>query len=124
MEKITDWNALWRELVEIKANSRKGKFGKPPQEDIWADRAQDFKEGVKRKWARPDSSREFILSNIDADSAQKVLLIMAELRHKGCTIVVATHDVEIFRSGHPGSCGFEVDAIYRLCGGAIEAPIP
>jgi 2-polyprenyl-3-methyl-5-hydroxy-6-metoxy-1,4-benzoquinol methylase len=68
VEKITDWNALWRELVEIKADSRKRKFGKPLQADIWADRAEDFKEGVKRKWVRPDSSREFILSAIGADS--------------------------------------------------------
>ncbi len=69
---------------------------------------------------------EFLLadeptSNIDADSAQKVLGIMAELRRKGCTIVVATHDVEMFRSGQPDSSGFEVDATYRLSGGAIEA---
>jgi 2-polyprenyl-3-methyl-5-hydroxy-6-metoxy-1,4-benzoquinol methylase len=68
MEKVTDWNSLWRELVEIKANSRKRKFGADPQADIWADRAQDFQEGVKQRWVRPDSSREFILSKIDADS--------------------------------------------------------
>ena len=68
MEKVTDWNALWRELVEIKANSRIRKHGANSEGDVWADRAKDFKEGVKRKWARPDSSREFILSKIDADS--------------------------------------------------------
>lgn len=64
MEKITDWNALWRELVEIKAQSRRKKWGGDPPEDLWADRARKFKEGVGRRWARPDSSREFILSRI------------------------------------------------------------
>jgi len=65
MEKITDWNLLWRELVETKSHSRKIKWGGEPPEDLWADRALHFKEGVKRRWARPDSSREFILSQLD-----------------------------------------------------------
>lgn len=67
MQKATDWNALWRELVELKAISRKSKSGKNSPDDIWAERAREFKEGVKRKWARPDSSREFILSQLDPD---------------------------------------------------------
>jgi SAM-dependent methyltransferase len=67
MEKITDWNALWRELVEIKAQSRERRRGGGKPADVWADRALAFKEGVKRKWARPDSSREFILSQIAPD---------------------------------------------------------
>lgn len=65
MEKITDWNLLWRELVEIKSHSRKIKWGGEPPEDLWAERAFHFREGVKRRWARPDSSREFILSQLD-----------------------------------------------------------
>lgn len=64
MEKVTDWNSLWRQLVEIKAQSRTKKSGEAAPADLWADRAQDFKKGVKRRWARPDSSREFILSAI------------------------------------------------------------
>jgi SAM-dependent methyltransferase len=67
MERITDWNALWLELVEIKARSRERKSAVNANSDLWADRARDFKEGVKRKWARPDSSREFILSRLDPD---------------------------------------------------------
>jgi 2-polyprenyl-3-methyl-5-hydroxy-6-metoxy-1,4-benzoquinol methylase len=65
MEKPTDWNSLWRELVEIKARSRSRKLAAPAQTDMWAGRAAEFKQGVKRKWARPDSSREFILSRLD-----------------------------------------------------------
>jgi 2-polyprenyl-3-methyl-5-hydroxy-6-metoxy-1,4-benzoquinol methylase len=65
MEKITDWNSLWRELVEIKAESRERRKRRQSNEDIWADRAVEFKEGVKRRWAKPDSSRDFILSQVD-----------------------------------------------------------
>jgi 2-polyprenyl-3-methyl-5-hydroxy-6-metoxy-1,4-benzoquinol methylase len=68
MEKLTDWNSLWRELVEIKEESRKGKSSKGSKEDIWAGRAVEFKEGVQRKWVRPDSSRDFILSHMDSSS--------------------------------------------------------
>lgn len=68
MEKITDWNSLWRELVDRKSRGRTKKSGGNPPEDIWAGRARDFKEGVKRKWAKPDSSRDFILSHVAPES--------------------------------------------------------
>jgi 2-polyprenyl-3-methyl-5-hydroxy-6-metoxy-1,4-benzoquinol methylase len=68
VEKITDWNALWRELVGIKEKSHRKKLGGNPDGDVWADRAYGFKEGVKRRWKRPDSSRAFILSQMGADS--------------------------------------------------------
>jgi len=68
MEKITDWNALWRELVEIKARNHRRKKGSGPESDIWAGRAEEYRVGVQRRWVRPDSSREFILSRMDADS--------------------------------------------------------
>ncbi len=69
MEKITDWNALWRELVEAKARSRRGRrAGAEPKEDSWCKKALAFKEGVRRRWATPDSSRDFILAQIGPDS--------------------------------------------------------
>ena len=68
MEKITDWNALWRDLVEIKVKSREKRPGWHPRTDVWADRATHFKEHVKRRWTKPDSSREFILSQIQSDA--------------------------------------------------------
>ena len=52
-------------------------------------------------------------SNIDADSARKALEILAGLRSKGCTIVVATHDADLFHQ-------FEADAVYCLANGMIE----
>ena len=68
MEKITDWNALWRELVAIKAMSRTGGSGKEQDADVWCKRASEFKEGVKRRWRKPDSSRDFILSKMNPDA--------------------------------------------------------
>ncbi len=68
MEKITNWNSLWRELVEIKSDSRKEFHGTDNEADIWDTKALDFKEGVKKRWVKPDSSRDFILSRVDAAS--------------------------------------------------------
>lgn len=59
-------------------------------------------------------------SNIDADSAQKVLEIMADLKRLGRTIVVATHDADLFRQVKSENAGFILDAAYRLSGGRIE----
>lgn len=67
MEKATDWDALWRELVEIKDRTRGSGSGRGRREDIWADRATEFKRGVQQKWVRPDSSRDFVLSHMDPD---------------------------------------------------------
>lgn len=68
MEKITNWNSLWRELVEIKSNSRKKLHNADSEVDIWDTKAIEFKESVKKRWVKPDSSRDFILSQIDSKS--------------------------------------------------------
>jgi SAM-dependent methyltransferase len=68
LEKITDWNSLWRELVEIKSRSRKRDVGAEPVTDVWRAKVHEFDEGVNRRWAKPDSSRAFILSQLDANS--------------------------------------------------------
>ncbi|MBN2243380.1 MAG: class I SAM-dependent methyltransferase [Acidobacteria bacterium] len=68
MEKITDWNALWRELVEIKAGRRNTAPNEKQDEDAWREKAAEFKEGVKRRWIKPDSSREFILSKMNPEA--------------------------------------------------------
>ncbi len=65
MEKITDWNALWRELVDIKARSRNSISHEEQDIDVWCKKAAEFKEGVKRRWKKPDSSRDFILSKMN-----------------------------------------------------------
>lgn len=68
MEKITDWSALWRELVEVQMRSRKRDASAEQAGDVWGAKARKFDEVVKRRWAKPDSSRTFILSQLDADS--------------------------------------------------------
>jgi SAM-dependent methyltransferase len=68
MEKITDWNALWQELVDIKAGRRDSASSEEQDNDAWCKKAKDFKEGVKRRWKRPDSSRDFILSKMHPDA--------------------------------------------------------
>jgi precorrin-6B methylase 2 len=68
MEKITDWTALWRELVEVKARSRPRETGPEAQVDFWRVKAREFDESVKRRWARPDSSRAFVISQLNANA--------------------------------------------------------
>lgn len=56
MQNITDWAALWRELVDI--NTRRFKSnGKT--DDHWQTKARQYNEGVKERWSQPDSSRDF-----------------------------------------------------------------
>jgi len=68
MEKMTDWIALWRELVEVKSRGRKEAAGAESQADLWYARAREFDEGVKRRWTRPDSSRDFVMSQLDVNA--------------------------------------------------------
>ncbi|OGO06839.1 MAG: hypothetical protein A2Y73_03330 [Chloroflexi bacterium RBG_13_56_8] len=63
MEHITNWTALWRELVETRYRSRHSES--KADQDSWRERARHFDAAVKRRWAEPDSSRRFILSQID-----------------------------------------------------------
>ncbi|MBN1218112.1 MAG: class I SAM-dependent methyltransferase [Anaerolineae bacterium] len=65
---MKDWIALWRELVEIKARSRKREANAETKVDVWCARAREFDESVKRRWARPDSSRDFVISQLDANA--------------------------------------------------------
>ncbi len=65
MEPVTDWITLWRELVEARARGRDGEASPGAPTDKWEARARDFDDHVKRRWARPDSSRDFICSKLD-----------------------------------------------------------
>jgi putative ABC transport system ATP-binding protein len=60
-------------------------------------------------------------SNIDADSAAKVLGLFSELKHKGCTIVIATHDLSLIQQDQTKKGGLEVDIAYRLAEGKIQS---
>jgi SAM-dependent methyltransferase len=59
MQKSTNWLELWRELAEAQEGAwRAG--GAKDREDVWLARAKNFDTEVKRRWATPDSSREFV----------------------------------------------------------------
>jgi putative ABC transport system ATP-binding protein len=49
-------------------------------------------------------------SNIDRDSAEKVMGLLSHLRNKGSTLVIATHDENLFQ---------EADAVYYLRDGKV-----
>lgn len=58
-------------------------------------------------------------SSIDAASARKVLEIVGQLKSKGCTIVIATHDFDLFHPARTEGSGFRADVIYRLSEGRL-----
>ena len=68
MEIITDWNTLWKNLVEIRASDRQKRQEAGEEKDPWINRAHRFQEGVRERWMQKDSSRDFIISRINADS--------------------------------------------------------
>lgn len=68
MQTITDWAALWKQLVEIKRESQKESIETPGGGDHWAERARQFDQRVKTKWQQPDLSRQLLLSILDRDS--------------------------------------------------------
>jgi SAM-dependent methyltransferase len=65
MEQLTDWAALWHELVECRARGLSGDDGRNNQDDPWAGRAREFNERVKRRWSGPDSSRQFVSNHVE-----------------------------------------------------------
>jgi SAM-dependent methyltransferase len=73
---MIDWLKLWRELVERRAWRFQGEEP-AARHDHWQARAHEFDSHVKRKWSKPDSSRAFIVSMIDAQPGATVLDIGA-----------------------------------------------
>ena len=78
MEKITDWFLLWRQLVD--AHDRFWAIKKKQKQahaDAWKDRARHFDKMVKKRWAKPDTSRELIRSMLVANLGATVVDIGA-----------------------------------------------
>jgi FkbM family methyltransferase len=68
VERVTNWAQFWQELVEAQGwHGRPKVDGKP--DDVWRQRARRYDANVKSRWARPDSSREYIASQIDGQSS-------------------------------------------------------
>ncbi len=66
VEKITDWIKLWRQLVEARPHSHGPSV--PGDRDAWRDRARKYHQRVVERWSQPDSSRDFLLSQVDSDT--------------------------------------------------------
>jgi precorrin-6B methylase 2 len=85
---MMDWVQLWRELAEV--HMQMGRKTKAEQaEDAWRDKARSFDQNTKRRWAKPDSSRDFLLSRVEACPGSTVLDIGAGTG--AWTVLLARH---------------------------------
>jgi SAM-dependent methyltransferase len=66
MEQITDWVALWRQLVEVREDRYRGEGESGG--DAWKERARGFHQRVMQRWTQPDSSRDFLLGQVDGET--------------------------------------------------------
>ena len=77
MEKVTDWILLWKQLVESQSHTWEKRESSEGESDHWRGKAQSFNNGVKQRWAKPDSHREFVLSLLKRHQGSTVLDIGA-----------------------------------------------
>ncbi|BBO83856.1 class I SAM-dependent methyltransferase [Desulfosarcina ovata] len=77
MEKVTDWLLLWEQLSAVK--KRCWREGKPKNEkqDPWKDRARSFDGMAKKRWSRPNASRDCLLATLTRHPDSTVLDIGA-----------------------------------------------
>ena len=76
MEPVTDWVALWAQLVEMQAKSHPEWHGRE-KVDVWKTRARNYDALVKNRWSKPDSSRAFIAADLEAAPGSTALDIGA-----------------------------------------------
>jgi SAM-dependent methyltransferase len=60
-----DWIALWRELVEERALRRQHTHSSI-NADPWVQKSDQFQETIHERWKNPDSTRRFLLSQVNA----------------------------------------------------------
>lgn len=63
MERVTDWAQLWSDLVRVQTPER--------EKDFWKEKSN------RRRWAKPDSSRDFIVAQLEAAPGSTLLDIGA-----------------------------------------------
>lgn len=73
---MMDWIRLWNELVQVQ-NCGYAHDTTLDKQDHWRNRAKEFDGHVRRRWAKADSSRTFILAQLDANPGATVLDIGA-----------------------------------------------
>ncbi len=67
MQTITEWAALWKEIVTAR-NAVREKQATEGGGDMWRERARDFDVRVKERWKRVDSTRRLILSQVNPEA--------------------------------------------------------
>ena len=77
MEKVTDWIALWKELVGKQGPFWNRKKRSENNEDKWKGRAKGFDTRVRERWSKPDPHRDFIVSMVSSLKDATVLDIGA-----------------------------------------------
>ncbi|MBN2005912.1 MAG: methyltransferase domain-containing protein [Anaerolineae bacterium] len=81
MEPVPNWLILWQELAEANARGRRATKATSTTnvvpDDTWRARARTFHESVQRRWAEPDSSREFIIADLKQHPGETLLDIGA-----------------------------------------------
>ncbi|MDL2268782.1 class I SAM-dependent methyltransferase [Desulfosarcina sp. OttesenSCG-928-A07] len=61
MEKIPDWLRLWEDLARIQDRYHTSNRARQKKQDAWQGRARKFDGSVKKRWTRPDASRDFLI---------------------------------------------------------------
>src|SRR5512135_3684944 len=67
MEQVTDWIRLWRELVEATSEREQDSAGK----------AERGAHKLNRRWAKSDSTQDFIVAQLDTHPGSTLLDIGA-----------------------------------------------
>lgn len=66
MEKMTDWSALWRQLVlGLGDASSEARGSRADPEDVWRKKAREFDALTKKRAVEADPLRDFVASRVD-----------------------------------------------------------
>jgi SAM-dependent methyltransferase len=122
MQKGIDWLELWRELAEMQEEAwRAG--GAKDREDVWLARAAKFDAEVKRRWASPDSSREFVTAQLRAHPDWTALdigggtgawaVLMAQNARRVTVVEPSSAMIEIMRKNLAESAVLNVEIVQQ-----------
>jgi SAM-dependent methyltransferase len=115
VEKIPDYLKLWKELVELRDSDRECKAKRTqdglikqtqnglnkqtqdglikPTHDVWNNRAHEFEEGIRKRWAKSDSSRAWLMDQLRSHPDSTLLDIGAGTGAWSCLVASACRKV-------------------------------
>ncbi|MBA3012772.1 MAG: class I SAM-dependent methyltransferase [Proteobacteria bacterium] len=76
MEQLTDWFRLWEQLSDIQSRAFE-RQREHREEDFWKHKARQFDKMVEDRWAKPDSSRDFLVEKFKENPGSTLLDIGA-----------------------------------------------